>query len=32
VIKGTRQLDGQLYILTDFSNYSYISDVNKWIL
>jgi purine-binding chemotaxis protein CheW len=29
VIKGTRQLDGQLYILTDFSNYSYISDVNK---
>jgi purine-binding chemotaxis protein CheW len=29
LIKGTLQLDGQLYILTDFSNYSYISDVNK---
>jgi purine-binding chemotaxis protein CheW len=29
LIKGTLQLDGQFYILTDFSNYSYISDVNK---
>ncbi|MFT6102687.1 MAG: purine-binding chemotaxis protein CheW [Granulosicoccus sp.] len=29
VIKGTRQLDDQLYILTDFSNYTYINDMNK---
>ena len=29
LIKGTLQLDDQLYILTDFSNYAYISDVSK---
>lgn len=29
LIKGTLQLDDQLYILTDFSSYAYISDVSK---